>query len=257
MYVAILLLCGPFETHVSVPRSLSSHVFHPIKGQIEWIAEAILPGIRNVPRNISLEIRLFVTGIRSYGDAEFRSMTEGSNKSVLRVLNSPLVRVQPGRPDLHGLVKDKIARAAGDVSINGIVPPIQSCWSSLTQASVCGANAMANAVRSAARAPRPLDILKGGPDVSLHIESFDLVSSNQLSLRIVDTDHHCLVICLRNFCHSLKEIYPIASVVPTLYIDPIQKFVFHVDASHQGSRTETGECYKHRDDRTCSEAVRQ
>jgi len=35
---------------------------------------------------------------------------------------------------------------------------------------------MANDVRSALRDPRPLDILMGGPNVSLHIEAFHLVS---------------------------------------------------------------------------------
>jgi ferric-chelate reductase len=59
---------------------------------------------------------------------------------------------------------------------------------SLTKASVCGADALSNDVRSALRDPRPLDILKGGPDVSLHIEAFDLVSFNGPYPTIVETD---------------------------------------------------------------------
>ena len=35
---------------------------------------------------------------------------------------------------------------------------------------------MVNDVQSALRDPRPLDILYGGPDVSLYVEGFSLVS---------------------------------------------------------------------------------
>ena len=42
--------------------------------------------------------------------------------------------------------------------------------------SACGPHKMARSVRKAIRAPRPVDILRGGPTVTLHIESFGLVS---------------------------------------------------------------------------------
>ena len=42
--------------------------------------------------------------------------------------------------------------------------------------SVCGSDSMVNDVQSALRDPRPLDILYGGPDVSLYVEGFSLVS---------------------------------------------------------------------------------
>ena len=39
----------------------------------------------------------------------------------------------------------------------------------------CVPRGMADTVRKAVRAPRPVDILQGGPTVTLHIESFGLV----------------------------------------------------------------------------------
>jgi ferric-chelate reductase len=126
MSAAILPSCGPFETLVSIDNcitiSFHIHLIH-MKGQIEWISDALLPVIRNVPRTVALEIRLFVTGVkkREDRDVEFKARTEGSNKSILRILTSPVVRLQSGRPDLHGLLKDKIARAGGDISVNGMI----------------------------------------------------------------------------------------------------------------------------------------
>ena len=53
--------------------------------------------------------------------------------------------------------------------------------------SVCGNDSMANDVRSALRDPRPLDILNGGPDVSLYVEAFSLVSF-KLFVHLVGTN---------------------------------------------------------------------
>jgi ferric-chelate reductase len=41
----------------------------------------------------------------------------------------------------------------------------------LSSVVVCGTHALANAVRSALRPARFMDVLRGGPTVSLHVES--------------------------------------------------------------------------------------
>ena len=99
---------------------------------MEWVSDALLSIIEEVPPSVVLEIRLFITGVGKRallgsrgnnsigGDIENRARTEESSKAVMKVLTSPAVRVQPGRPYLDGLLKDKIFSAAGDISVNGM-----------------------------------------------------------------------------------------------------------------------------------------
>jgi hypothetical protein len=87
----------------------------------------LYPVICDISPKIVVEIRLFVTGANErdddsiVDDVEFKTRIQSGNKSVLKVLTSPVVRVEQGRPDLDGLVKEKIARAAGDISVNGMI----------------------------------------------------------------------------------------------------------------------------------------
>ena len=94
-------------------------------GQVEWISDALLPVIRDIPPGVNVEIRLHITGGKEQNadnimdDIAFKTKTQGGDKSVLKVLASPVVRVRQGRPDLDGLITDKIACAGGDISVNG------------------------------------------------------------------------------------------------------------------------------------------
>ena len=96
-----------------------------MQGQVEWISDALLPVIRDTPPGVAVEVRLYVTGGKERNanniidDMESKTRTQGGEKSVLKVLDSPVVCVQQSRPDLDGLIKDKIACAGGDISVNG------------------------------------------------------------------------------------------------------------------------------------------
>lgn len=52
------------------------------------------------------------------------------------------------------------------------------CYKPLTYIPVCGTHALAGAVRSSLRYPRFMDVLKGGPTVTLHVEAFGNAVSN-------------------------------------------------------------------------------
>lgn len=146
------------------------------KGQVEWISDTLVPVLYGVPPSVTIEIRLFVTGADSRDDDDVEKVREPSDESVLKVLNSPLVHVQRGRPDLRGIITEQIASAGGDISVNGTNATNFQLFSSMTEPPVCGPEPLTSSVRTALREPRPLDILRGGPDVSLHIESFSFVS---------------------------------------------------------------------------------
>ncbi|KAF5375667.1 hypothetical protein D9615_009357 [Tricholomella constricta] len=130
---------------------------------IEWIADALIPAIAGAQDKISIDIRVYVTGVAeddaqswdddtNEGDEEVKA---GDGSSSAKRLNYPGVAIEEGRPDLKCLVEDEIVQSSGAISFN-----------------VCGTHALAHAVQSALKPPRFLDVLRGGPAVILHIESF-------------------------------------------------------------------------------------
>ncbi|KAF9464528.1 iron reductase [Collybia nuda] len=130
-------------------------------GHVEWISDALVPVMRKVPASISLEVRLAVTGViesQSRDDDSAKEDPEikivGKTKTDIQLLGMPRVHIQRGRPDVKLLMQEEINRAAGDISVN-----------------VCGSHGLASTVRSSLSSPRFLDVLKGGPSVTLHVES--------------------------------------------------------------------------------------
>ncbi|GLB45169.1 putative ferric reductase NAD binding domain [Lyophyllum shimeji] len=129
---------------------------------IDWIAEALVPAIAVAPPEISISIRVHVTGVKddaqswdddsAEGDEEVKV---GKESSRAKGHQYPGISMEQGRPDLKRLLDDEIHQASGDMSVN-----------------VCGTHALANAVKSALRRPRFFDVLRGGPTVTLHVESF-------------------------------------------------------------------------------------
>ncbi|KAF9455527.1 hypothetical protein BDZ94DRAFT_700132 [Collybia nuda] len=128
---------------------------------VEWISDALTPVVTNVPSSMSIDIRVFVTAgtDQSWDDDSVEGDAEntGVNKIKLKqsLLNSPSVNVRQGRPDVDELIKEEINQASGPISVN-----------------VCGTHALARAVRSSLRCPRFMDVLRGGPTVTLHVEAF-------------------------------------------------------------------------------------
>jgi hypothetical protein len=74
-----------------------------------------------------VDIPLYITAVgkesHQVGDSpEGKDVGSSDNDAKDSALfKSPTVRLQRGRPDLRQLMKDEIAHAMGDISVNGIV----------------------------------------------------------------------------------------------------------------------------------------
>ncbi|KAF7763903.1 hypothetical protein Agabi119p4_8440 [Agaricus bisporus var. burnettii] len=67
-----------------------------------------------------------------------------------------MIKVHQERADLPTFIKNEVAQAHDCMSVN-----------------VCGSEKLNSAVRESIRTPRMVDILRGGPTISLHVESFE------------------------------------------------------------------------------------
>jgi len=168
---------------------------------VEWISDALLPIVQNVPSSITIDIRLFITRAQiedaqpwdnNPTEDDIEEADKEENTSESQLFSSSIVHVQKNRPDLKGLLKDEIARATGDIAVNGIVSLYMDSSENLLRSAVCGTASLASSVRSALRDPRPMDILKGGPAVTLHVEAFNIVS-----YRLVTMISHSLLIVMQ------------------------------------------------------------
>ncbi|KAF8809132.1 hypothetical protein BYT27DRAFT_7232494 [Phlegmacium glaucopus] len=140
---------------------------------INWIANTLAPALNGVPPTISVAIELYITGTNATrqlqkwdesskdnsSGSEFMvtndSQSSMASRSFSTIVESPLVGFHQGRPDLESLISKEIADATGNIAIN-----------------VCGTHSLANAARAAIRLPRPMDVLRGGPTISFHVEAF-------------------------------------------------------------------------------------
>ncbi|KAG5642176.1 hypothetical protein DXG03_003439 [Asterophora parasitica] len=129
---------------------------------VEWISDALLPAITDAPSNIHLDIRVNVTAPVADDQSWDDDTTEGDEEVKVeggsagaKAVKYPGITIEQGRPDLRRFVDDEIAQSSGAISFN-----------------VCGTPSLANSVRSALRSPRFLDVLRGGPTVTLHVESY-------------------------------------------------------------------------------------
>lgn len=148
-------------------------------GHVEWISDALVPVIQKISASISLEVRLSITGVieesQSRDDDSAKEDPEikivGKTKSDLQLLRMPVVHVQRGRPNIELLMKEEISRANGDISVNGAFLVFDSLKNMLILVTVCGSHGLASTVRSSLSSPRFFEVLKGGPSVTLHVES--------------------------------------------------------------------------------------
>ncbi|KAF8164042.1 hypothetical protein K438DRAFT_2067751 [Mycena galopus ATCC 62051] len=126
--------------------------------QINAISNDLLRALDGVSDSLLLDICIHVTAspLNSESDPE---KNEGSlSFSETKLLDAPHVRVLCGRPDVKAIIKSEITETSGSISAN-----------------VCGTADLAATVRSALRTDStPLDIVKGGPSVSLHVEAFGM-----------------------------------------------------------------------------------
>ncbi|KAI8973097.1 iron reductase [Trametes punicea] len=133
---------------------------------MEWISDALTRALELAPAEIDISIRIFVTarsgrplpGARVQDDNEsIHSNFDGASPSKSRplsLLDFPAVQVTEGRPNLPLLLREEVEANTGRLSVT-----------------VCGSKAITQACREALRIPMTV-VLKGGPSVVLHVESF-------------------------------------------------------------------------------------
>ncbi|KAH9950834.1 iron reductase [Amylocystis lapponica] len=136
---------------------------------IEWAARSLAGALEAAPPHLTISIRIFVTagpakapnaladdaGSVLSAASRYSSPTVRSDAPIL--LNFPMVEVTHGRPDLVRLLREEASVNTGLMSVT-----------------VCGSQAIARACRSALSLPvsGPAKVLRGGPSVVLHVESF-------------------------------------------------------------------------------------
>lgn len=120
---------------------------------------------------LSVDIRFYITGKHVGGLSPVDSLEEkiGSCGSYPNILAVPGVSVRRGRPDLKTLLGKEIQEASGPISVNGacVVKRVMTHLFTCQLFQVCGGRSLAKATREAVRAPRLMDILRGGHTVSL------------------------------------------------------------------------------------------
>ncbi|KAF8813105.1 hypothetical protein BYT27DRAFT_7181675 [Phlegmacium glaucopus] len=130
---------------------------------IHWIANILAPALENIPPSISIAVQLYITAATTLNNSSkenaFEMVTYTRDSSTLRsystILQSPFVQVHRGRPDVKSLISQEVEEATGNISIN-----------------VCGTHSLANDTRKTIQTPRLMDILRGGPTITLHVEAF-------------------------------------------------------------------------------------
>ncbi|KAF8838286.1 hypothetical protein BDN67DRAFT_907648 [Paxillus ammoniavirescens] len=143
---------------------------------IHWIDDTLIRALQLAPPSLSISIRIHVTGVpvtteslprledhsEKIGDDPNSDTIESEdgkalakNKDVLHAMEA--VQIEHGRPNLQALLREEVECATGRMSV-----------------SVCGSQGIARAVRRALRFPvsSPLNVVQGGPSVTLHVESF-------------------------------------------------------------------------------------
>ena len=93
-----------------------------------------MPALVGVPPSISVAVKLYITNSKADPEkcANEKSDTDSTEKSdgdtspgaaqPTSVLDSSLVSVDKGRPDLQKIIQNEIANSSGRMSINGKLP---------------------------------------------------------------------------------------------------------------------------------------
>ncbi|KAF8998384.1 ferric reductase NAD binding domain-containing protein [Cyathus striatus] len=130
-------------------------------GHVQWISDLLTAALSNPPEGLSIEVKIFVTSMIEDAQAWEDDSTDNeeskppSDNTDPKLLESPFVQVQQGRPDIKALIETEVISSTGAISVN-----------------VCGTRTLAEAVREQLRSTRFSDILRGGPTISLHVEAF-------------------------------------------------------------------------------------
>ncbi|KAJ7697679.1 iron reductase [Mycena rosella] len=118
--------------------------------QIRAISDDLLQALDGISDSLIVEIRIHVTASVKDTESDIEKSQGSISTSDVKLLHAPGVQILSGRPDVAGLVKSEVAGASGSISVN-----------------VCGTAALRAASST-------LDILGGGPSISLHVEAFGM-----------------------------------------------------------------------------------
>ncbi|EJD01186.1 uncharacterized protein FOMMEDRAFT_90010 [Fomitiporia mediterranea MF3/22] len=142
---------------------------------MEWISEILADALLAAPSTLSIEPRMFFTGPKlnktssdtlptDYSPNLPTPISPPSPDAVItaKALARASIRTGHGRPDVEAIIQDAVSISAGPVSVD-----------------VAGPSSLASAVRAATSFENssPVNILKGRPSVTLHVESFGMVKS--------------------------------------------------------------------------------
>jgi hypothetical protein len=191
-----------FTTKAQPPHRLPAE-------RVTWIQNDLSYALQGLPNNLVLNVHIFITGSaetdkvhdsldaaeedpeafdddtnsvldekveeKASGDeGQDVAATRSQSKSAARtILSFTMVQVHHGRADLDKLLKGELELAKDNISVNGA----HVLRGRIAKADglfrlVCGSHALANVIRKSVRYPRMMDILRGGPTVSLHVEAF-------------------------------------------------------------------------------------
>ncbi|KAH7909461.1 ferric reductase NAD binding domain-containing protein [Hygrophoropsis aurantiaca] len=136
---------------------------------IQWIQDALAKAVQIAPSSLTVSILIHITNPRAQivtpsGESEsVHTVSEGQARTEKPLGDSqfntsiPGLNIVHGRPDIEKLFQEETVLAVGSMSVN-----------------VCGSQGIVQSVRSALAFPvsSPLNVMRGGPSVTLHVESF-------------------------------------------------------------------------------------
>ncbi|KAF9238235.1 ferric reductase NAD binding domain-containing protein [Melanogaster broomeanus] len=118
---------------------------------LHWVSDALVRANSLVPSSLSISIHVYVTK----GSIPSSKSKPRAPRSLFS--SAPWIKMASGRPDLKAIFSEQMHGAVGRMSV-----------------SVCGPQGLAQSVRRALCFPvsGPYIILRGGPSVTLYVESF-------------------------------------------------------------------------------------
>lgn len=133
-----------------------------VASHVNLVYDELLEILANMPEQLEVEICIHISKARigSYQGSSIDSEVHQEEEKLMSKLSRlRSTTVGTGRANVKGIIDDACALARGSVSVN-----------------VCGPADMGKHVRAALRSPvkGPLDVLKGGPSIDLHIEQFGI-----------------------------------------------------------------------------------
>ncbi|KDQ51857.1 hypothetical protein JAAARDRAFT_198731 [Jaapia argillacea MUCL 33604] len=153
------------------------------QSHIDWVASALTQALTDAPSSLQIAVRINVTGAPTepppsapdaweddsihdvpsslesrIPDPSQVEKSKSKNSLAPSLLELPCVSIGRGRPDLKSMLGEEVECAEGRMFVN-----------------VCGSQGISRAVRAALRA-NPFGgesgVMRGGPSVTLHVESF-------------------------------------------------------------------------------------